>query len=70
MMTGQPSPLTGQSTPPLSTGAQSGPSYDQQPAFVFSQSDYGKTTSHVGLPDSWTFPWVTINPGTAAAAGH
>ena len=61
MMTGRPSPLSGQVTSALATGAQSGPTYDQQPPFVFSQSDYGNSTSHLGMPDSWTFPWVTIN---------
>lgn len=43
---------------PLSTGAQSGPTHDQQPPFSFSSSDLG--LSHVGLPDVWAFPWVAL----------
>ena len=62
MMTGRPSPLDGRVPPSaLSSAAQSGPTYDQQPPFVFSQSDYGNTTSHVGMPDVWMFPWVTMS---------
>ena len=46
---------------PLSTGAQSGPTHDQQPPFSFSSSDLG--LSHVGLPDVWAWrssgPWAS-----------
>jgi hypothetical protein len=35
----------------------SGPTNDQQPTFVFSESDYN-SVSHIGLPDRWDFPWV------------
>lgn len=66
MTMGAASPLTGQATPPLSTGAQSGPTYDQQPVFTFSGSDFG--LQHVGMPDAWNFPWVTITWPEAAAA--
>lgn len=44
----------------LTVRAQSGPTYDQQPVFVYSASPYANTTSHVGMPDVWQFPWVTI----------
>jgi len=40
--------------------AQSGPTYDQQPVFVFSTGPFANTT-HVGLPDRWQFPWVTVD---------
>eukprot|EP00042_Codosiga_hollandica_P055829 m.790454 g.790454 ORF g.790454 m.790454 type:complete len:574 (-) comp59202_c1_seq10:90-1811(-) len=39
--------------------AQSGPSYDTQPVFVFSESAYSQTRRR-GLPDRWEFPWVTF----------
>jgi len=38
----------------------SGPTYDQQPVFVFSQSPYANY-SHIGIPDVWKFPWMTIS---------
>jgi hypothetical protein len=39
---------------------QSGPSYDQQPVFVFSTGPFANT-SHIGLPDRWAFPWVVVD---------
>lgn len=40
--------------------AQSGPTYDTQPPFVWSQSPY-KHVAHVGQPDKWAFPWVLVD---------
>lgn len=34
-----------------------GPTYDQQPPFVFSQSGFSKVP-HAGMPDKYEFPWV------------
>ena len=43
----------------LATVAISGPTYDQQPVFRFSTSPYANS-SHVGMPDEYHFPWMTI----------
>ena len=40
--------------------AISGPTYDQQPVFVWSESDYA-SQSHIGMPDRYEFPWTTMN---------
>lgn len=37
----------------------SGPSYDTQPVFVWSTSDYA-SLPHVGQPDAWQFPWTDM----------
>jgi len=39
---------------------QSGPTYDDQVPFVWSESPFAKI-SHAGQPDTWNFPWVTLN---------
>ena len=51
--------MMGVGFPPLSATVQSGPSYDTQPVFVFSESTY-KDVLHQGMPDRWQFPWVRI----------
>lgn len=45
--------------PQLSSLAQSGPTNDDQPAFDWRNSSF-KHLSHVGMPDRWAFPWVSI----------
>jgi hypothetical protein len=41
--------------------AQAGPTYDQQPPFVWSQASPDiASIVHEGQPDSWTMPWVEI----------
>jgi len=35
--------------------AIAGPTADQQPPFIWSQSDFDKQVSHVGHPDRWDF---------------
>ena len=32
-----------------------GPTYDQQPPFQWSKSDFGPTTPHISHPDLWKF---------------
>ncbi|RUS86577.1 hypothetical protein EGW08_005658 [Elysia chlorotica] len=44
----------------LSFQAQSGPTFDDLPAFQWSTSSY-KDNSHVGHPDVWKFPVITFN---------
>ena len=44
----------------LSAVAQSGPTYDDQPVFVWSTSPF-VNTSHVGQPDRWEFPYVAVD---------
>jgi hypothetical protein len=39
--------------------AQVGPTYDQQPPFVWSTSEFANV-SHVGHPDEFQFPWVSL----------
>lgn len=39
--------------------AQSGPTFVSQPPFAFSNTTLGDIP-HRGMPDLWTFPWVTI----------
>ena len=34
-----------------------GPTYDQQPPFVFSESGFANVP-HFGMPDKYEFPWV------------
>merc|ERR1712066_555579 len=41
----------------LSAIAQSGPTYDDQPAFRWSSSPFANK-AHIGQPDLWKFPWV------------
>jgi hypothetical protein len=43
----------------LAVTAQSGPTYDDQPPFVWSTSPFAGVP-HVGQPDKWAFPWVTV----------
>jgi hypothetical protein len=43
--------------------AISGPSYDQQPVFAFSNTTL-VNISHVGMPDVWNFPWITVTWAT------
>jgi len=40
----------------------SGPTTYGQPPFVWSQSPWNKTDSHLGQPDAWNFPWITSYP--------
>jgi len=40
--------------------AQSGPTYDNLPVFVWSTSPFANV-SHVGHPDRWNFPWVVVD---------
>jgi hypothetical protein len=44
----------------LRCSAVSGPTWDQVPAFQFSTSPYANTP-HLGMPDRWTFDWVTMD---------
>ena len=44
----------------LGSVAQSGPTYDDQPVFVWSTSPF-MNISHVGQPDTWMFPYVLID---------
>jgi hypothetical protein len=44
----------------LGAVAQSGPTYDDQPVFVWSNSPF-KNVSHVGQPDRWEFPYVVVD---------
>ena len=44
----------------LASIAQSGPTYDDQPPFVWSTSPFPER-SHVGMPDRWAFPYVTVD---------
>jgi hypothetical protein len=39
--------------------AQSGPSYDDQPVFAFSNTTVGDIP-HTGMPNAWAFPWVRM----------
>lgn len=39
----------------------SGPTYDQQPPFSWSTSDFNSTVSHIGHPDVFKFPWVSMD---------
>ncbi|CAF0742378.1 unnamed protein product [Adineta steineri] len=39
--------------------AIAGPTSDQQPPFVWSESDFDKTVSHIGHPDKWNFTSFT-----------
>lgn len=32
-----------------------GPTYDDVPPFIWSETDFGKTVNHYGHPDKWTF---------------
>jgi hypothetical protein len=41
----------------LAVRAQSGPTFDTQPPFVWSTSPFADIP-HVGQPDKWAFPWV------------
>jgi len=41
----------------LSSWAQSGPTYDQQPPFRWSTGPFSYM-SHIGMPDVYTFPWM------------
>jgi hypothetical protein len=43
-----------------SSMAISGPTYDQQPVFQFSTSNFTDVT-RLGIPDRWEFPWMTIS---------
>ncbi|EGD77775.1 hypothetical protein PTSG_12806 [Salpingoeca rosetta] len=43
--------------------AVSGPPSDQVPVFQWSTSPFSDTPHH-GMPDAWTFPWVTIGWST------
>ncbi len=42
--------------------AQSGPTYDQQPVFAFSNTTL-TGIAHLGMPDAWHFPWVAVSWG-------
>jgi hypothetical protein len=35
--------------------AIAGPTTDQQPPFIWSQSDFDKQVPHIGHPDKWDF---------------
>jgi hypothetical protein len=35
--------------------AIAGPTTDQQPPFIWSQSDFDKQVLHIGHPDKWDF---------------
>ena len=48
--------------------AQSGPTYDDQPVFVWSASPFANNTAHAGQPDRWEFPYVTV--GWSSMVGH
>ena len=39
--------------------AIAGPTSDQQPPFVWSESDFDKQVSHIGHPDKWNFTAFT-----------
>lgn len=40
---------------------QAGPTYDQQPAFVWSTTSPDiAALPHAGQPDSWTMPWLNL----------
>lgn len=40
---------------------QAGPTYDQQPAFVWSTAAPDiAALPHAGQPDSWTMPWLNL----------
>merc|ERR1712146_391015 len=43
----------------LSAIAQSGPTYDDQPPFVWSSSPFA-SLPHTGQPDRWAFPYVRV----------
>ena len=40
--------------------AQSGPTYDDQPVFVWSESPFPDVV-HTGMPDRWEFPYVMVD---------
>lgn len=40
--------------------AQSGPTYDDQPVFVWSESPFPDVV-HTGIPDRWEFPYVLVD---------
>jgi hypothetical protein len=44
----------------LAAVVQSGPTYDNQAPFTWSTSPFADTVPHVGQPDTWAFPWVTM----------
>eukprot|EP01012_Entosiphon_sulcatum_P022086 TRINITY_DN27001_c0_g1_i1.p1 TRINITY_DN27001_c0_g1~~TRINITY_DN27001_c0_g1_i1.p1 ORF type:complete len:375 (-),score=39.18 TRINITY_DN27001_c0_g1_i1:38-1162(-) len=46
--------------PRLSAWAQSGPTFDNVPPFVWSTSPFAHVP-HLGIPDHWEFPWVQMN---------
>lgn len=43
--------------------AQSGPTYDDQPVFVWSESPFPDVV-HTGMPDRWEFPYVMVEWST------
>jgi hypothetical protein len=50
---------SGSSLAPASI-AQSGPTYDDQPVFVWSESPFPDVI-HTGMPDRWEFPYVLVD---------
>ncbi|GAM21619.1 hypothetical protein SAMD00019534_047940 [Acytostelium subglobosum LB1] len=46
----------------MQVAAQSGPTHDQQPPFNWKDNNWSYV--HVGMPDEWKFPWVTITPSS------
>jgi hypothetical protein len=44
----------------LVSDIQNGPTYDDQP--IFKWSDFNFSASHVGQPDEWHFPWISVTP--------
>ena len=45
---------------PAASIAQSGPTYDDQPVFVWSESPFPEQV-HTGMPDRWEFPYVKVD---------
>ena len=59
-MSGAQATLETTTPPEGDAAARSGPTYGQQPPFVWSLSPF-PTQSHVGQPDVWQFPWIDIS---------
>jgi hypothetical protein len=53
----------------LGVVAQSGPTSDDQPPFAWSTSPFATSVNHVGQPDVWDFPYVTVVCPLAEQAG-
>jgi len=46
----------------LTAMAIAGPTNQGQPTFVWSQSQFMNSVSHLGQPDEFDFPWVPYTP--------